>query len=113
MVLTQNQAIKNLMVAESKWRTLEEIEWATGFPPASISAQLRHLRKAPYGGHVLEKRMRLGTDVYEYRVSPKGSIAEYPYNAGRSKLRLMIDSLRDHADMTKEMWSDILLILKG
>lgn len=32
-------------------RTLDEIESATGDPQASISAQLRHLRKKKYGSH--------------------------------------------------------------
>src|ERR1700674_5928373 len=32
------------------WVTLEELAGKTKFPPASISAQLRHLRKSEYGG---------------------------------------------------------------
>jgi hypothetical protein len=38
--------------------TLEELANKTRFPPASISAQLRHLRKAEFGGWKVEKRPR-------------------------------------------------------
>lgn len=52
------------------WRTLEEINSITGDPPASISAQLRHLRKVRFGSYTVEKRHRgerkLG--LYEYRL---------------------------------------------
>jgi len=40
------------------WLTLEELAKLTHYPQASISAQLRHLRKPEYGGHVVEKRPR-------------------------------------------------------
>ncbi|KKL56177.1 hypothetical protein LCGC14_2247980, partial [marine sediment metagenome] len=36
--------------------TLCEIEDLTGDPPASISAQLRHLRKERFGAHTVERR---------------------------------------------------------
>src|SRR6267154_2389027 len=32
------------------WLTLDELSKLTHYPPASISAQLRHLRKPEYGG---------------------------------------------------------------
>jgi hypothetical protein len=35
----------------------------TGYPPASISAQLRHLRKTRHGGYRLKKRCRLSAKV--------------------------------------------------
>src|SRR6266436_2169192 len=40
------------------WLTLEELSKLTHYPPASISAQLRHLRKPEYGGYAVEKRPR-------------------------------------------------------
>jgi hypothetical protein len=40
------------------WLTLDELAKLTHYPPASISAQLRHLRKPEYGGFVVEKRPR-------------------------------------------------------
>ncbi len=40
------------------WLTLDELARLTHYPPASISAQLRHLRKPEYGGFVVEKQPR-------------------------------------------------------
>ena len=54
------------------WVTLAELAAKTKFPPASISAQLRHLRKARYGGWVVEKRRREWIKeevVWEYRLT--------------------------------------------
>ena len=58
----------NLM-KDSQWRTLDEISTTTGDPPASISAQLRHLRKERFGSHTVEKTY-LGNGLYNYRVIP-------------------------------------------
>jgi len=67
---SQMQRIKTLM-ADQAWRTLAEIESVTGDPPASISAQLRHLRKKRFGSYVVERRQRGTTaGLYEYRVLP-------------------------------------------
>ena len=41
-----------------QWRTLNEIASITNDPEASISAQLRHLRKDRFGGHTIIKRRR-------------------------------------------------------
>ena len=40
------------------WLTLDELAKLTHYPPASISAQLRHLRKPEYGGYAVEKQPR-------------------------------------------------------
>ena len=40
------------------WVTLAELAEKTKFPPASISAQLRHLRKEKYGAWNVERRRR-------------------------------------------------------
>ena len=40
------------------WLTLDELAKLTHYPPASISAQLRHLRKPENGGFVVDKRPR-------------------------------------------------------
>ena len=59
------------------WLTLDELAKLTHYPPASISAQLRHLRKRENGGYVVEKRPRTvgkvlrGEDfgtVWEYQI---------------------------------------------
>lgn len=59
------------------WLTLDELAKLTHYPPASISAQLRHLRKPEFGGYAVEKQQRAsgrtlrGEDfgaVWEYRL---------------------------------------------
>jgi hypothetical protein len=55
------------LMSDGKWRTLKQIEDATGDPPASISAQLRNLRKESFGSHVIE-RDHLGDGLYAYRL---------------------------------------------
>ena len=57
------------LMHDGKWRTLEMIATATGDPPASVSAQLRHMRKPRFGGHTVEKRRVVGTSgLWEYRL---------------------------------------------
>lgn len=41
------------------WPTRDELARLTHYPPASISAQLRHLRKPEYGGFAVEKQLRV------------------------------------------------------
>jgi hypothetical protein len=61
------------VMAFRKWRTLREIEALTGDPPASISAQLRHLRKPRYGSYRVEKQRRGHgkKGLFEYMLLPK------------------------------------------
>ena len=56
---TQRELVRDLMVASSKyglWLTLRQLARLTGYGEASISAQLRHLRKPEYGGFTVRKR---------------------------------------------------------
>lgn len=66
----QHERVKAAMV-DGNWRTLGEISDLTGDPAASISAQLRHLRKERFGSWIVEKRSRGSRIVglYEYRIS--------------------------------------------
>lgn len=53
--------IRDVMLSPGRratWLTLDELAKLTHFPPASISAQLRHLRKPRYGGFAVVKRCR-------------------------------------------------------
>jgi len=61
--------IFNLMV-DGAWRTLGEIEQVTGDPQASISAQLRHLRKERFGSYIILKRRKgeRTQGLWEYRL---------------------------------------------
>lgn len=63
---SQLQRIWNLM-SDGSWRTLHQIGEATEDPEASISAQLRHLRKERFGAHQVERR-HIGNGLYEYRL---------------------------------------------
>lgn len=64
----QHDRIKTLM-SDGRWRTLAEIEASTDAPAASVSAQLRHLRKPRFGSYSVHKRLRGGLPgLYEYRV---------------------------------------------
>ena len=54
-------------MSDGRWRSLGQIEELTGDPQASISAQLRHLRKPRFGGHAVEKKY-LGDGLYHYKL---------------------------------------------
>lgn len=58
------------LMKDGIWRTLDEIHSKTNDPQASISAQLRHLRKVRFGSHLVEKRSRgeRGSGLFEYRL---------------------------------------------
>ena len=53
------------VMQDYKPHTLSEISDITGDPEASVSAQLRHLRKPRFGGHQITKT-HLGHGLYEY-----------------------------------------------
>jgi hypothetical protein len=55
------------VIRDGRWYTPEELEAATGYRWASISAQLRHLRKARFGSHRIDKES-LGNGLYRYRM---------------------------------------------
>jgi hypothetical protein len=57
------------------WLTLDELSKLTHYPPASISAQLRHLRKPEYGAYAVEKRQREAGRIL--RGEDFGTIWEY------------------------------------
>ena len=61
--------IYSLMI-DGRWKTLSEIAAATGDHEASISSQLRHLRKERFGGYIVNKRRRgdPGRGLWEYQL---------------------------------------------
>lgn len=63
----QLAAVRTLM-AYGEWRTLAEVAGAVGCSEASASARLRDLRKARFGGHMVE-RQRLTGGLYQYRLA--------------------------------------------
>ena len=57
------------------WLTLDELAKLTHYPPASISAQLRHLRKPQFGGFEVEKQQRTTGKIL--RGEDFGTVWEY------------------------------------
>jgi hypothetical protein len=58
---TQRDVLCDVMLSAAQcetWLTLQELSLLTHYGEASISAQLRHLRKREFGGFVVEKRQR-------------------------------------------------------
>lgn len=85
---SQMDTIKQYMLScgSDDYKTLPEIELATHYPQASISAQLRHLLKPQFGGYVVEKRRRniaSGGGTWEYRVC-KPIICDMQYQLFKS-----------------------------
>lgn len=73
----QIEVVRRVMVSAAEcgtWHTLEELQRLTEFPPASISADLRHLRNGTSGYkgplYVVEKRRRGAgkSGLWEYKV---------------------------------------------
>jgi hypothetical protein len=81
---SQREVIRDVMLSAAEcdtWLTLGELRALTRYGEASISAQLRHLRRAENGGYELAKRHReamaggraaadaWGERTWEYRLS--------------------------------------------
>ena len=68
---TQLERVKAVMI-DGKWRTLSEIEALTGDPQASVSCQLRHMRKERFGSYVVNKQPRgdRKNGLWEYQLLP-------------------------------------------
>jgi hypothetical protein len=56
-------------MAGGQWHTLHQLSQATGDPESSVSARLRDLRKARFGGHVVERNY-FGNGLFAYRFIP-------------------------------------------
>lgn len=74
-LIKQSDVIRDVMLSAAEcgtWLTLREVSNLTHYGEASISAQLRNLRKAEFGGFILEKRSRGQRIVglYEYKLTP-------------------------------------------
>ena len=57
----QREVIRDVMLSAGQcatWLTLDELAKLTHYPPASISAQLRHMRKPRFGAYEVVKRSR-------------------------------------------------------
>jgi biotin operon repressor len=66
--LSQQRARVFQAIQDGMWYSLDEIADRTGDPRDSVSARLRDLRKARFGGYVVESRRRDGGGTWEYRL---------------------------------------------
>lgn len=74
----QREVIRDVMLSAGQcatWLTLDELAKLTQYPPASISAQLRHLRKPRFGAYEVVKRCR--TVDKAMRADGFGAVWEY------------------------------------
>lgn len=71
----QHEVIRDC-VLYGGWWTLNELSKKLGYPEASISAQLRHLRKPAFGEYRVEKRRREGAGTWEYRALPPAQMGQ-------------------------------------
>lgn len=62
----QLSAVKGLM-KDGHWRSLAEISDAVNGSEAGVSARMRDLRKAKFGGHTILRRRR-ARGLWEYRM---------------------------------------------
>lgn len=71
----QMRAIYSIMKG-GEWHTLQDIEDLTGYPQASISAQLRAFRRPKFGGHTVERAyVRNGLHKYRLVLAASGDAA--------------------------------------
>lgn len=66
----QFQRVFDLM-KDAEWRTLAQIVESTGDPHASVSAQLRHMRKPRFGAHIVNRR-HISHGLFEYQLMVQG-----------------------------------------
>ncbi len=74
----QREVIRDVMLSAGQcatWLTLDELAKLTHYPPASISAQLRHMRKPRFGAYEVVKRCR--TTNKAMRPEGFGAVWEY------------------------------------
>jgi transcriptional antiterminator len=80
---SQREIVRDVMLLAAfhdVWMSLDELANKTRYPQASISAQLRHLRKRQYGGFVVEKRRRTWEEAK--KASVREMVWEYQMRRG-------------------------------
>jgi hypothetical protein len=84
---TQRETIRDVMLSAAEcgaWLTLHELATLTRYAEASISAQLRHLRKPRFGSFRLEKRVRERAET-STRVARHRLLWEYRLRTGQTR----------------------------
>ncbi len=84
---SQREIIRDVMLAAAEcetWLTLTELRALTRYGEASISAQLRHLRREENGGYQISKRHREGVLGVSRGMDGRGEVVwEYRVGVGR------------------------------
>ena len=77
-------------IKDGSWNTLVEIQDLTGDPQASISAQLRNLRKERFGSYLIEKRYRgdRANGLWEYRLIVEKKDAQLEFGIKQTKTNI-------------------------
>ena len=101
----QREVIRDVMLSAGQcatWLTLDELAKLTHYPPASISAQLRHMRKPRFGAYEVMKRCRtvnkamraegFGT-VWEYSVLQERRVPVRRVRSRRRKAQMALRAL--------------------
>lgn len=65
--IAKQRRLVHAVMADGQWHTLQELGEGLRYPEASVSARIRDLRKARYGGHTVERRY-LGNGLWHYRL---------------------------------------------
>ncbi len=74
-ITKQHETIRDCMIKSGTWWTLSQLRKFLQYPEASISAQLRHLRKPRFGSYRVDKRRRVSDKgTWEYKVYPKETL---------------------------------------
>ena len=83
---SQREIIRDVMISAAEcetWLSLAELRAITQYGEASISAQLRHLRRMENGGYSIEKRHREGAIVARAAADGRGEcVWEYRISRG-------------------------------
>ena len=96
----QRDVLRDVMLSAREcetWLTLDELAKLTHYPPASISAQLRHPRKPQNGGFVVKKRPRISSVVL--RGEDFGTVWEYQLKRGIHKILVRNSALKGGVGM--------------
>lgn len=69
MRIARQRRLVHGVMADGQWHTLQGLAEGLRYPEASVSARIRDLRKAKFGGHTVERRY-MGSGLWEYRLVP-------------------------------------------
>lgn len=69
-LMSEFQVVTDLM-KDGRWRTLERIATATGFPESAISARLRDHRKTKVKSQFTMECERVSKGLWKYRLVPR------------------------------------------